>query len=467
MRRPRVIIVGGGLAGMACATAIGADLTEVTLIEARSTLGGRAGSFVDPQTGQTLDNCQHVLLGCCTNLLDFYRRIGTTERIQHFDAVHFLDDQQRWFDLRADAGVPAPFHLARAMLRFGLLTPMDRIHLARALAEMMSMGRAGRLALHDIPFGEWLDEMHQPLSLRKRLYEPMLVGSLNEQITRVSASYAIQVFQDALLSNADGYRLGLPACPLGELYRSIPNCRVLLNTRVAELTFDRRRRASGVILSDGTPLPGDAVVVATNHHGIAGWIPQPLLDSDSRFAGLYRLESVPILGAHLWFDRPVMDRGHAALISGPLQWIFRKNESGNAVHGVISAAGDWVGMPRETMLDLFARQVRRRLPGAAEATMIRGNVIIEKRATFSPLPGSDRFRPSPGPPPGGIAGLYLAGDYVRTGWPSTMEGAVRGGYLAAEAIAADAGTPRTYRVADLPVDRPARWLGMEDSPKPL
>jgi zeta-carotene desaturase len=164
------------------------------------------------------------------------------------------------------------------------------------------------------------------------------------------------------------------------------------------------------------------------------------------------------------FDRPILSESHVAFIDGPLQWLFRKDAEGRAVHGVISAARDWTEIDRGESLRLFTEQIRNTLPQAREAQLVRGTTVIEKRATFSPVPGIDRWRPSQAPPVGGISNLFLAGDYTRTGWPATMEGAVRSGYLAAEAVLArwpiTHGPPR-FLVPDLPVQWPGRLMGMD------
>src|ERR1700732_446583 len=153
----RVIVVGGGLAGMAAAVTLESVGTQVTLLEARRGLGGRAGSFEDPQTGEILDNCQHVLLGCCTNLIDFYRRIGVEHLISFERTIHFVDDRGNRYGLSGTPGLPAPLHLGPSMLRFGALTLAERVALARAMTAMLRLGREGRLALSDIPFARWLE----------------------------------------------------------------------------------------------------------------------------------------------------------------------------------------------------------------------------------------------------------------------------------------------------------------------
>ena len=482
----RVVVVGGGLAGMACAAALegvgcgdhrrdadatGAGRYHVTLIEARGGLGGRAGSFDDEESGGQLDNCQHVLLGCCTNLLDLYRRMGAVDenrgggggKIRFERAVHFLDERGRRFDLWGIKGMPAPLNMAPAMAGFGLLTLRERMIVARGMTAMLRVGKAGRQALEAMSFGEWLDRHGQTASLVEKFYEPVLISALNEQCRRASAKYALQVFQDAMLANERGYVVGLPACALGELYASLPVKDLRLNERVEEIVWTSSggpRRTSAVKLRSGEVLPADVVVLATNHHAVQRWV-AGAGEQDARFAALAKLESVPILGVHMWFDRRVMRDSHAALIKGPLQWLFRKDAEGRALHGVISAAREWVSVPKDEALRQFAAQIQGLFPQSG-AKLVRGVIVIEKRATFAPLPGSDAARPSQEPPPGGIENLFLAGDYTKTDWPATMEGAVRSGYLAAEAVTrrSGAGEPRSFLVADLPAQWPARLMGL-------
>ena len=444
---------------MAAAVALESAGASVTLLEASRRLGGRASSFEDPQSGEILDNCQHVLLGCCTNLIDLYRRLGVEHLIQFERAIRFVDGTGRSFGLTGTPGLPAPLHLGVSLLKFSALTVAERTALTRAMMAMMRLGASGRGALADVPFGQWLVEHHQPEPLVAKLYDPILIGSLNEDPRQASTAHAIHVFQDALLSNARGYVLGLPNCPLAKLYERFPCRKVRLGTRVNEILFEDNA-VTGVRLQSGEGISGDAVVLATNHHAVQRWIPPELGYKDLRFAGLDRLESVPILGAHLFFDRPVMRESHAAFLEGPLQWLFRKDAEGRVVHGVISAARKWADVPKQEALSLFERQVRATFASARDAKLIRGVVVIEKRATFSPSPGIDRYRPWQAPGGDGIQNLFLAGDYTLTGWPATMEGAVRSGYLAAEAVMAQAGMRTRFVVPDLPLEWPAQLMEM-------
>ncbi len=455
---PAVVVVGGGLSGMAAAAALHAAGVAVTLLESRRGLGGRAGSFTDPATGEEMDNCQHVLLGCCTNLLDLYDRLGVRHLIRFEPTIRFVGDGGKRFGLTRTPGVPAPSHLSVSFAAFGVLTVREKVAYARAMLAMLRMGKRGRAKLADVPFGRWLDDHGQPASLVRKMYDPVLVGALNEDCRACSAEYAIQVFQDAMLAHAKGYVVGLSTVPLSRLYDAHPCPDVRLGARVDGLVY-AGRTVTGVRLADGAVLAADAVVLATNHHAVRRWVPDDLAAIDSRFDGLDRLTSVPILGVHLLFDRPVLAESHVALLEGPLQWLFKKDAQGRAVAGVISAAREWERKPKAESLAAFEAQVQRAL--GTEAKLVRGTIVVERRATFAPLPGVDQLRPPQGPPAGGIGNLFLAGDYTRTGWPATMEGAVRGGYKAADAVLAGVGVGHpSFVVADLTPQWPARLMGL-------
>jgi zeta-carotene desaturase len=450
---PRVVVVGGGLAGMAAAVALESAGCQVTLIEARKRLGGRAGSHRDPRTDEEIDNCQHVLLGCCTNLLDFYRRIGADSLIQFQPSINFMDEHGRVWPLKATPGLPAPLNLGWSFARLGALTLAERLAATRAMLAMMRTSPTERQRLSESPFGDWLDAHDQPASLIAKLYDPVLIGALNEDTRQANAAHAIHVFQDSLLRHRRGCAMGVSSVPLSRLYDRLPCRDVRLGERVQAMLFDGPTDVVGVKLANGDDIRADAVVLAAGYHAAMRWVPPQSAATDDRFAGLDKLQSVPILGSYLRFDRPILDVPHAALLRGPLQWVFRDPQDPRVLHGVISAARAWVDVPRDEALARFVGQLRDLLPRARDAKLEYGAVVIEKRATFAALPGVDRHRPAQAPPPGGIAGLYLAGDYTRTGWPATMEGAVRSGYSAAQAI-----NGNRFLAPDLTPEWPAKWL---------
>ncbi|MCC7349203.1 MAG: FAD-dependent oxidoreductase [Phycisphaerales bacterium] len=426
------IVVGGGLSGIAAAAALTDGGYRVSLIERREFLGGRATSFRERQTGQLLDNCQHVLLGCCTELLGLYRRLGVGDRIEFFDTIHFADERGRRGDLYA-CRLPSPFHLAPAMLGFGLLTMAQKGEIARGMAAMKVLGDEGREAVADWTFGEWLGERGQSAQTIERFWEVILVSALNARVDEIGANYGMQVFQEAFLGDRGGYRMALPRVPLAELYERAVAEEVLFNRRVTGLVVDRRggrARVSGVELADGSRMEADEVVLATAPDSARRILGEEPMFEPIRGA-IGRLRYAPIIGAHLFYDRQVMDVPHLALMGTTLQWLFRKDAAGMHIHGVISAAHDLAEVEVQALQERFEAEIETLLPRAAGAKVQRCVIVKEKRATYCPGPGIDRIRPDQRT---GIEGLTLAGDYTRTGWPATMEGAVRGGNRAARVI---------------------------------
>ena len=379
------------------------------LHEARPFLGGRATSF--PVSDQeSVDNCQHVLLRCCSNLIDFYRRCGVLEKIRFFAEYCFVEPGGRVSLLR-----PGLLPLAR----FAPLDWRDKLAIARAL---MAMRRVrARPGLEATTFGDWLAAHGQTPRAISRFWRPVIVSALNEEPARASAAPAFQVFLDGFLAAGDGWQMGVPAVPLAELYAgSLPNVRVHLRSALDRL--DPGDRSAGFYLS------------AVPFERVADLVPGLGLD-------LARFEHSPITGIHLWFDREITALPQAALLDRTLQWIFRK--SAVHYHLVVSASRSLVRIPRQQIIDLALAEVREFFPAARQARLDRAQVIKEARATFAPLPGVEAARPGPETR---YPNLFLAGDWTCTGWPATMEGAVRSGYLAAEAICRAAGRPRRFLI---------------------
>lgn len=456
-----MIVIGGGLAGLSAATALADAGIRVQLLEKRPYLGGRATSYALPD-GNHVDNCQHVTLGCCTNLADFYRRAGAESKIRHYDRLFFADKTGRVTSIYSLL-LPPPFHLGISFLRFSALTYRDK----RAIAEgMLRIARAGgRPADSDgVTMLEWLRRNRQTEAAITRFWRVVLVSALDEDLERADARYGIDVFWKAFLANRDGYVLGIPSVPLGDLYAG---CRRAIERRGGEVrarTVVRGIRITdgkfqSLLLDDGTEASANACIAAVPHDTLLEILPEEVREREI-FGDLRRLRTSPITGVHLWYDRKVMDKPFLTLLDHRVQWIFNKSllygtegDSGSGdgqyLQLVISASYDLIPRTRQEIIDLCVNEVQEVLPLARTSQVLKATVVKEVHATFSPEVGSDAWRPQQEI---GIPGLFLAGDWTRTGWPATMEGAVRSGYLAAEALLNFAGTPRKFIVPDLPVE---------------
>jgi squalene-associated FAD-dependent desaturase len=473
MSSKNVIVIGGGLAGLSSAVALAEAGLHVRLFEQRPFLGGRAASYVLPN-GEHVDNCQHVTFGCCTNLQDFYERSGSAGKIRFFDRLVLVDPQGRRGTMKAVRGWPAPFHMPWFAF-FPLLGWRDKVAIARAMFEIIrTQGQPADLDEGGgISMLEWLRRRRQTKRSIDRFWRVVLVSALSEELDRTDARYGVGVFWKAVLANRAGYRMGVPSVPLTKLY---DGCRAAVERKGGEVILRAPMRAlgtengavSGVQFNDDRVETADAYILAVPHSALGELLPAAVLANDPAFAQIGKLKDAPITGAHLWFDRTVMSEPFLTLLDSTTQWIFNKSalyadpsEGATGPGGkqylqlVISGSYDLLPKSRQEIIDLCLPEVKRVLPAARDAQLVKATVIKETAATFSPEPGCDAWRP---PQKTDIRGLYLAGDWTATGWPATMEGAVRSGYLAAEAILADAGTPRAFVQPDLPIEWPNRLL---------
>jgi squalene-associated FAD-dependent desaturase len=460
-----VIVIGGGLAGLSAGVALAEAGWRVRLFEQRPFLGGRATSYVLPD-GEHVDNCQHVTLGCCTNLDDFYRRVGSEGKIKFFDRLLFQDPQGRRGVMRAGL-LPAPLHMIGSFLRFAPLTFADKRSIASALLDILR-GK-GRTADLDEPGGismmEWLRRRKQTPGAIERFWRVVLVSALDEELDRTDARFGVDVFWKGFLSNRTGYRMGVPVVPLAELYNG---CKAEIERRGGEVNLRTPMRAihfrdgavASVEFDGGRQEVADAYVFAVPHETLAELLPAEIKQVEPSLAHLENIRVSPITGVHFWFDREVMQEPFVTLLGTTTQWIFNKTalyggkngsgkEKGQYLQLVISASYELLQKPRQEIIDLCLAEVRQALPAAREAKLLKATVIKEAAATFSPQPGVDLWRPIQQT---SIRRMFLAGDWTATGWPATMEGAVRSGYLAAEAVLRVAGTPKGILQPDLPPD---------------
>jgi squalene-associated FAD-dependent desaturase len=497
-KRKRLVILGGGLAGLSGAVAIPEEDFEVVLVERRPFLGGRASSYPIPkienlEEGRTtalqaekncslqdfgsgpdegdeqslVDNCQHVLMKCCTNLLDFYRRLSVDKAISFSDHYTFLDENGRRARLKCSL-FPAPFHLLPSFLQFHPLGWRDKLSMAYALVCMLSEEHLLE-RLDGMTMLEWLSRHGQTPRAIERFWQTILVSALNEDVTKASARYGLKVFLDGLLKHRQAFRMGVPIVPLEKLYTE--PCLKLITRKGGKVRMRcsavqieiRGSRVESVLLNDGSRLTGDYYLSSLPPQALLGLLPAGTEEELEYFKKMRGLEYSPITAVYLWFDRQVMKDDNAALIGREIQWIFNKSprtdptakEQGQNLGLVVSASRKLAQMGRGQILEIALRDLKAVLPEARHASLLRAVVLKEPYATFSCRPGSDSFRPDQKSP---IQNLYVAGDWTRTGWPPTMEGAVRSSYRCVELILEGEGRAQKILQPDLPVQFFPRWL---------
>ncbi len=460
----KVAVAGGGLAGLAAACALSEAGFRVTLFEKRPFLGGRASSYEHPGTGEVVDNCQHVLFRLCTNLIEFYERIGVADQIRWFDQMNFIEPGGRVSIMKSSA-LPAPLHTAPSFWNFSFLSAADKLAISRALVpltliEQRDTGQS---------FQQWLDQHSQTPTAIARFWHPILVSALSEELDRISISAAAQVVRESMKSPA-ARQMGVPTVPLTELYNAageyVRKRGGVLHFRcpVESFTADGSQvRVKGRGHEDD-PTAGeelfDYLVIALPFDAVDRLLPNAP-ESAAIHEKVGHFVNSPITGIHLWFDRQISDLDHAVLLDRTIQWMFHKSRlqpirtqsingssAGSYIELVVSSSKTLIEKSRAEIVDLALSEVREFFPAAREANLVKSTVIKEVNATYSPQPGIDAHRPT------AVTDwprVFLAGDWTATGWPATMEGAVRSGYLAAEALARTAGIKDSLFISpDLP-----------------
>lgn len=440
-RLPRkVIVVGGGLAGLAAAEAASRQGCQVTLLEARRGLGGRAGSFLDPRTDQWVDHCQHVALGCCVAWGDFCQRLDLNDCFQRDRRLHFISREGKQFDFVASRWLPAPLHLLPGLMRLGFLSVVERLGIARAMRCLEAL--PPEPADNEPTVLAWLEQQGQSAATIARYWSPVLVSALSESLERISLSAARQVFVEGFLSSRWAYELVLPCRPLAEVYGRAAaalggrQAKVETGALVRDVAVDDRQAV--VQLADGSRREADAVIVAVPWWQVKRMVPT-LLARLPELAGIDQLQPASITALHLWFDRPIMALPHAVLLERTAQWLFRhpQAESADGSHyyqAVISASHAFMEGGRDAVIARVCDELAAIWPAAAQARRLHARLVTQPQAVFSVGPGAWRWRPAQRST---LPRLYWAGDWTATGWPATMEGAVRSGYLAVDALVAD------------------------------
>jgi squalene-associated FAD-dependent desaturase len=433
-----VAIVGGGLAGLACAAGLGrAGGVRVTLLESKSSIGGRAGSFTDPATGELVDACQHVAMGCCTNFLHFCRDAGLGDWLAPQPRLSFMTPDRRVSRFQADRW-PAPFHLSRALLAAHYLSPVEKLRIGYGLSQLLKLDPS-----HDEPLDPWLRSHAQTDRTISRFWSITLTSALNESTERVGTKYARKVFADGFISHRDAWKVWIPTVPLGELYGpkltgylASLNVNIETNAAVRSVSFDGTPTAR---FRDGRTITADRIVLAVPFGRVFDLLPASFRQ-EPFFSPVHELTPSPITSVHLWTDRPFTSLPHIVFVDSPCQWGFARTLTNGESYFqvVVSASRELKSLGRDEIARRIMNELRSLFPDFRHAQLLRSKVVTEHAATFSAVPHVDRLRPPQETP---VPGLTLAGDWTRTGWPATMEGAVISGYRAAEVVLRSVGRP--------------------------
>jgi hydroxysqualene dehydroxylase len=429
----RVVVVGGGLAGIAAALDLADAGAAVTLLEVRTRLGGAAYSF--EREGLEIDNGQHVFLRCCTDYRGLIERLGVTDRtlLQERLSIPVIAPGGRRGTL-SRTGLPSPLHLAGALVTYPFLSPLERLRAAGTARALSKLDLDDR-TLDAQSFGSWLAERGESGAAVDALWNLIALPTLNLPAERASLAMAAKVFQTGLLDSSDAGDVGYSRVPLSRLHaepaeRALREAGVDVRVKVRVQAI----RPGVAVESDAGAFEADAAVIAVPHDRAAGILPAGAVEKP-----IEQLGSSPIVNAHVIYDRRVTDLPLAAGLHTPVQWLFDRTQESGLARGQhlalsLSGAEREMGMSNDELRDELVPALGELLPDAHEARIEDFFLVREHAATFRAEPGSGRLRPGPRT---SVPGVFLAGAWTDTGWPATMEGAVRSGHAAArEALAA-------------------------------
>jgi hydroxysqualene dehydroxylase len=450
MKSPDVLVIGAGVAGLRAAVELASRGARVTVLEARSVLGGRATAFGDPGTGERVDNGQHVLLGCYSETFSFLRQIGTEDqvRVQPNLEVDFIDRRGRRSQLRLPA-LPAPINLLAGLLDWTALGWRDRLAAVRLAgpiriaqselsARMKGVPPARIAASPGETVEEWLINNGQTPRIREMLWEPLALAALNQSVRTAAAPPFAAVLAQMFAGGPRDASLGLPLCPLDELYAE--PARRFIESRGGDVRIGSPARIhlknghEMHVEARGSRIPAGAVVAAVPWYAINDLFSGDTAPVDALRKAAAETQPSPIASVNLWLDRRVLQTPFLGLPRRTMQWVFDKAqmfESDSSHLTLISSGAENVmAIQNDELIALALAELREALPETRSAKVLRASVVRERRATFSIAPGQPK---RPGTKTA-VAGLVLAGDWVETGLPATIESAAMSGRRAAEAL---------------------------------
>ncbi len=458
-----VAIVGGGLAGIAAALALADAGFSVELYESKSRLGGRVGSFKDHETDSEFDYCQHVGMACCTNLQYLINRLNLNEQWLTEKKLHFFDSSGRHLPLSAWP-LPAPLHMTGLLLRWPSLSGIERLRIAQAITQMICQAEqtnsSDRLAI------DWLRQNRQSEHSIQTFWNTIIVSALGETIDRVGLIPVRKVLLDGFAMNRQAYHLLVPLSPLSTMFNehakeqlNLAGVQVHLNHDVRKIVYVNQQ-PNLCVGQRLEPTQFDGVIAAVPWHKIETLLDEPMFNATEQ---PHKLQSSPITGVHTWWDRPWMDFPHAALVNRMCQWVFAKRVRATEINRddasqfsmtdlhyyqiVISSSRDFQLRNSVEIEAALQEDLKSIFPSIQSARLLKCRVVTDPRSVFSISPdsqprrwSSERFAER---------SVWLAGDWTETGWPATMEGAIRSGFEAAKKLAAHSGKAINLPVAGL------------------
>lgn len=424
--------MGAGWAGLSCAVRLAQAGYRVTVLEAGKRLGGRASSFHDSKTGDSIDNGQHLLMGCYTESLEFLKTIGTFNKLQFQEnlAVDFLDRQGKTYRLSCPS-LPAPLHLFTGLLGLDTLSLAEKIGMARVYRAVKNWN--GNWSLRGITAEDWLKSLGQSQRCRRRFWDLITIAALNERSAVAEADSLAIVLKEAFFVSRKKSRIAMAREGLSDLLD--PACGNFLALHGGKIVRDGLVTGMAVegdgirhiTLRGGETLQADFYVSALPFFALKNILGSGLAQTPF-FSKINHLESSPIFSISLWFDRQVTDKNFCALLDTHVQWVFNK---GTNLALVVSGARDYLGMPDEELLNICVQEIHDCFPLSQNARLIHHLIQREKNATLSPKKGYSEFRLSQKTP---VKNFFLAGDWTDTGYPATIESAVLSGVKAFRAI---------------------------------
>ena len=460
-----VAIVGGGVAGLAAACALADAGFRVTLLERRGYLGGRASSYLHPGTGEVIDNCQHVLFGCCSNLEGLYERIGMAGRIFWDSRMTMIEPGGRRTVLEPYP-LPAPLHGLPGILAAKCFSAADKLSLLTAFNAILLAGVFGSKEDPRESLAAWLARHNQTRGALDRFWRLVIASALNADLDQISFPYAAKVIRELFLNSARAGAMGMSRVPLSELYEGAKQYlearrgRIVFNANVESAAWNKetRRWTLEARAGDGQAIYKAAhLILALPFEATAKLLTKmPANNGAERLTEqIAGLTHWPICSVHLWYDRQITELDHAVLLDREIHWMYHKSrwqpmrdqQQGSYIELVVSASHEFAKKSREEALSQAKAELEEFFPEAQKAKLLKFALIKEVRATFGVPPGVNALRPTAASP---WPNCFLAGDWVATGWPSTMESAARSGFLAAEALCRTLGDPRSFLLPDLP-----------------